>query len=198
MHWLVISNKTKQTKIKAHIFQKSLILYNCRAFSVLYWYNLCSDSLKFKKGESFFQERIKTMLRCYFFGLTCTYLLCWMYCGQSLRYALGMNDTRGRCAREVRYTCINHLCKIMQISWKFFKRMNPLLYFTAWLKFTLFFFYKHITKMVSPCIKKSWQPECLDGKATDRFFLRSIHSSSSWETMETIRQSNALMNPCQL
>lgn len=88
-----MKDKTKQTEIQAHIFQKSSIIVEC--FPVLNCYNIahaqtrhfsgsCSDIIDSKKRSVFFFYKL--LNRRYvvpFFDLL--YLLCWIKCGRGLQ-----------------------------------------------------------------------------------------------------------------
>mgnify|MGYP005951363617 CR=1 FL=1 len=92
-----------------------------------------------------------------------------------------MNDTRVRCACEVRQ---HYLCKILRIPWKFFQRIN--IFCILLIVDSFIIYYKHFTTLCSSCIQKSVQPECLDQKATDRNFLnRYIYPSDSRGAIKT-------------
>lgn len=81
------------------------------------------------------------------------------------RYALCMNETRVRCAPELRR---HYPCKIIWIHWKFSQRNCVTLFHFLLDIASLFSFFKHITKKCCLCIERSVQFECLDQKAIDR------------------------------
>ena len=110
------------------------------------------------------------------------------------RYALCMNDTRVRCACEVRQHC---LCKIIRIPWTSFQRINI---FCISLIVVFFILYYYI---LLQCVVHAFRSPCnvnaSIGKQPTVTFSTGIYTPVAVEERsKLIWRPNAFMNSCQL
>lgn len=124
-----MKDKTKQTEIQAHIWNKILDhCTKCSCVVLLYHTHTVADravTAKTSENETFFVESNKSYV-------TCTVLLSWIYFHLFTMFD-GMGPVSAMwcwhvwCVREVTLRTM-YLCKIKRIPWKFFQRIYHLLF----------------------------------------------------------------------